>query len=94
MPIGSLFVPFCGSALLTRLSCFSTDVRREQNESRVTYEPGVLKAVSRKNGQVVLTREVRTAEAPARIILIPDRKTIKADGAGFSSANHSLSSHT
>ena len=48
------------------------------------FEPGVLKAVSRKNGQVVLTREMRTAEAPARIVLIPDRKTIKADGVDLS----------
>ncbi|HEX7334342.1 MAG TPA: beta-galactosidase GalB [Pyrinomonadaceae bacterium] len=51
---------------------------------RLPFEPGVLKAVSRKNGQVVLTREVRTAEAPARIVLIPDRKNIKADGVDLS----------
>jgi len=51
---------------------------------RLPYEPGVLKAVSRKNGQVVLTREVRTAEAPARIELIPDRQTINADGEDLS----------
>jgi len=51
---------------------------------RVPYEPGVLKAVSRKNGRVVLTREVRTADQPARIELIPDRKTIKADGVDLS----------
>jgi beta-galactosidase len=43
-----------------------------------------LKAVSRKNGQAVLTKEIRTAEAPARIELIPDRKTIKADGVDLS----------
>ena len=51
---------------------------------RLPFEPGMLKAVSRKNGQVVLTREVRTAEAPARIVLIPDRKSIKADGVDLS----------
>ncbi|HZN05701.1 MAG TPA: beta-galactosidase GalB [Pyrinomonadaceae bacterium] len=51
---------------------------------RLPYEPGVLKAVSRKNGQVVLTKEIRTAGAPARIELIPDRKTIKADGGDLS----------
>ena len=51
---------------------------------RVPYEPGVVKAVSRKNGRVVLTKEVRTAEAPARIVLIPDRKAINADGADLS----------
>jgi beta-galactosidase len=51
---------------------------------RLAFEPGVLKAVSRKNGRVVLTREVRTAEAPARIVLVPDRWTIKADGTDLS----------
>ena len=51
---------------------------------RLGYEPGVLKAVSRKNGQVVLTKEIRTAEAPARIVLVPDRMTIKADGVDLS----------
>ena len=51
---------------------------------RIPYEPGVLKAVSRKNGRVVLTREVRTASEPARIELVPDRKTLKADGVDLS----------
>jgi beta-galactosidase len=51
---------------------------------RLSYEPGVLKAVLRKRGQVVLTKEVRTAEQPARIVLIPDRKTINADGTDLS----------
>jgi len=40
--------------------------------------------VSRKSGKVFLTREVRTAEEPAAIELIPDRKIIKADGADLS----------
>ena len=51
---------------------------------RLPYEPGVLKAVSRKNGRVVLTREVRTASEPARIELVPDRKVLKADGVDLS----------
>jgi beta-galactosidase len=51
---------------------------------RVPYEPGALKAESRKNGKVVLTQEVRTAQEPARIVLIPDRKVIKADGIDLS----------
>ena len=50
----------------------------------VPFAPGVLKAVSRKNGKVVLTKEVRTAEAPAKIVLVPDRQTIKADGTDLS----------
>jgi len=51
---------------------------------RLAFEPGVLKAVSRKNGQVVLSREVRTAAEPAKIVLVPDRQTIKADGVDLS----------
>ena len=51
---------------------------------RLAFEPGVLKAVSRKNSRVVLTKEVRTAEAPAKIVLIPDRQTIRADGSDLS----------
>jgi beta-galactosidase len=51
---------------------------------RVTYEPGVVKAVSRKNGKVVLTKEIRTAGAPAKIILAADRTLIKADGKDLS----------
>jgi beta-galactosidase len=67
----------------------SQGTRRKQGDEmhvfwRLEFEPGVLKAVSRKNGQVVLSREVRTAEAPARIFLTPDRETIKADGSDLS----------
>ncbi len=67
----------------------SQGTKRKQGDDmqvfwRIPYEPGVLKAVSRKNGAVVLTREVRTASEPARIELIPDRKTIKADGVDLS----------
>ncbi len=51
---------------------------------RVPFVPGILKAVSRSHGQVVLTREIRTAGQPARIILDPDRKVIKADGSDLS----------
>ncbi|MDB5112477.1 MAG: beta-galactosidase [Mucilaginibacter sp.] len=51
---------------------------------RLKFEPGTLKAVSRKNGQVVLTREIHTAGEPAKIELIADRKTIKADGKDLS----------
>jgi len=46
----------------------------------VNFEPGTLKAVSRKNGKDVLVREVKTAGAPAKIELIADRNNIKADG--------------
>jgi beta-galactosidase len=51
---------------------------------RVKYEPGTLKAVSRKDGKVVLTREIHTAGAAAKIELVADRKNIKADGKDLS----------
>jgi beta-galactosidase len=67
----------------------SLGVRKKQGEElhvqwRVNWEPGVLKIVSRKNGQLVLMREVRTAGAPARIQLQADREVIKADGKDLS----------
>ena len=46
---------------------------------KVNYEPGTLKAVSRKNGKVVLTTEVKTAGAPARIELSADRSNIRSN---------------
>ena len=67
----------------------SQGTKRKQNGDlhvfwRLAFEPGVLRAVSRKDGYVVLASEVRTAAAPARIVLVPDRKTIKADGTDLS----------
>ena len=47
---------------------------------RVTFEPGSIKAVSRKDGKVVLEQEIHTAGAPARIRLTADRKQLTADG--------------
>lgn len=47
---------------------------------QVNFEPGVLKAVSRKNGEVVLERKIQTAGKPAKIEILVDRETIKADG--------------
>ena len=51
---------------------------------RVKYEPGTLKAISRKNGKVVLTSEIHTAGLPAKIELTADRKIIKANGKDLS----------
>jgi beta-galactosidase len=51
---------------------------------RIPFTPGTLKAVSRKNGIVVLTREIKTAEKPTSIRLTADRKTIAADGKDLS----------
>ena len=50
----------------------------------VKFELGTLKAVSRKAGKVVLTQEVHTAGPAAKIELIADRRSIKADGKDLS----------
>ena len=46
----------------------------------VPFEPGTLKAISRKNGKLVLTDMIHTAGKPAKIQLVIDRKRLKADG--------------
>ena len=51
---------------------------------RVAYEAGTLKAVSKRGGKIVLTKEVKTAGEPAKIILTADRNTITADGEDLS----------
>ncbi|AMR34392.1 glycoside hydrolase [Mucilaginibacter sp. PAMC 26640] len=51
---------------------------------RLKFVPGTLKAVSRKNGKIVLTKEIYTAGAPAKIELSADRSNIKADGKDLS----------
>jgi beta-galactosidase len=50
----------------------------------VVYEPGTLKVVTYKNGKSWATDEVKTAEAPAKFKLEPDRSTIGADGKDLS----------
>jgi beta-galactosidase len=67
----------------------SLGVKKKQGDDlhvmwRLKFEPGTLKAVSRKNGKVVLTREIHTAGKPAKIELIADRRNIKADGKDLS----------
>ena len=51
---------------------------------RVTYQPGTVKAVSRRGGQVVAEQEIHTAGEPAQIRLTPDRASIHADGRDLS----------
>lgn len=51
---------------------------------RFPFQKGILKAVSRKDGKVVLEEEIRTAGAPAKLTLQPDRSTIKANGKDLS----------
>ena len=43
------------------------------------YQPGTVKAMGYKNGKKILTRNVETTGAPARISLTADRSVIRAD---------------
>ena len=47
---------------------------------KVPFTPGTLKAISRTGGKEILVKEVKTAEAPAKLIVTADRSMIKADG--------------
>ncbi|WP_426061769.1 beta-galactosidase GalB [Hymenobacter sp. B1770] len=51
---------------------------------RVPYTPGTLQAVSRKGGQTVLTRTIRTAGPAAKIELTADRNKLRADSKDLS----------
>lgn len=67
----------------------SLGVKKKENNSlhvmwRVPFEAGVLKAISRKNGNTVLTRTVKTAGKPQRIELIADRAKLRSNGKDLS----------
>jgi beta-galactosidase len=47
---------------------------------QVPYQPGLLKAVAYSDGREVASQEVRTAGPPAKLVLVPDRAVIQADG--------------
>jgi beta-galactosidase len=50
----------------------------------VIYQPGTLKVIAYKNGKQWATDEVRTAGAPAKLKLQPDRSQIRSDGRDLS----------
>jgi beta-galactosidase len=50
----------------------------------VTFAPGSIRAVSRKGGVEVASKEIHTAGDPAKIVLIPDRDKLKGDGVDLS----------
>jgi beta-galactosidase len=50
----------------------------------VKFEPGTLKVVGKKDGEVVCTEEIKTADVPAQIELIPDKYSISSDGRDLS----------
>lgn len=51
---------------------------------RVPFEPGTIKAVSRKNGKVILSRENKTAGKPFQLKVSADRSQISSDGEDLS----------
>jgi beta-galactosidase len=51
---------------------------------RLPFAPGTLKAIGRTAGKEILTREIKTAGAPAKIVLEADRNVIAADGLDLS----------
>lgn len=57
---------------------------KKENEAHVSwpvvYKAGNIKAVSRKNGKVILSQEVKTTKSAQQITLSADTKSIKADG--------------
>lgn len=67
----------------------SLGIRKKQKDElhvmwRVPFTPGTLKAVSRKRGKIILTKEIKTAGKAARIELIADKNLLKADGKDLS----------
>jgi beta-galactosidase len=63
----------------------SLGTKRKQGDDlhvwwRIPYEPGTLVAISRKNGQKVLTQEIKTSGKATSIVLSADRNRIDAGG--------------
>ncbi|PTT00261.1 glycoside hydrolase family 2 [Pedobacter sp. HMWF019] len=51
---------------------------------KVKYEPGILRAVSRKDGKIVLEQTIKTAGKAAKLLLVADRNQIHSDGKDLS----------
>jgi len=66
----------------------SLGIRKKENDLHVSwkvkYEPGTLKAISRKAGKEVLSSEIHTAAEAAKIVIEADRSSLKADGKDLS----------
>lgn len=67
----------------------SLGVKKKQGEDlhvmwRVNYMPGIISIISRKDGRLVLEREIKTAGPASKIELTADRKTINANGEDLS----------
>lgn len=71
------------------LNGVSKGIRRKNGEDlkvswKVLYQPGTLKVISRKNGKVVLERNIATAGPAAKLELTADRSVLHADGEDLS----------
>ena len=76
-----------GKSLGKRTKNPAAEVVRDRYALRwldVPYQPGELKAVAYQKGRKLGTEIVRTAGAPARLRLTPDRKSLAADGEDLS----------
>jgi beta-galactosidase len=67
----------------------SLGIKKKENDDlhitwRIPFEPGTLKAVSRKAGKEVLSKEIKTAGEPVSIRLEADRSIIQASGKDLS----------
>ena len=67
----------------------SLGIKRKQADDlhlmwRVPFAPGTLKAISRKNGQIVQVREMKTAGSAYRLEVKADRNIIHANGKDLS----------
>ena len=67
----------------------SLGVKKKQGDDlhliwKVPFTPGTLKAISRTGGKEVMVTEVKTAGAPAKLLVTADHSTIKADGTDLS----------
>jgi len=49
-------------------------------EWTASYQPGVLTATGYRAGKVILKKKIRTAGNPTRLVIVPDRNNLKADG--------------
>ncbi|AYD46520.1 glycoside hydrolase family 2 TIM barrel-domain containing protein [Arachidicoccus soli] len=52
--------------------------------NNIVFEPGTLKAVSRKDGKIIKTSEIKTAGKAYKLVASADRSTINADGEDLS----------
>ncbi len=57
---------------------------------RLTFEPGEVRVISRKEGKEIASKTIRTAGTPASIQLEADRTNINADGKDLSFVNVSI----